>query len=320
MFKKILIAFLIVVSVTTGWLFYGSGGIYTFVTRENDQAIIVEKGMGMQDVADLLISKDLITNRYAFYLAAIIDHQWGKLKAGEFLIPNHARPAEIVRILCCGKVIVHKITFPEGSTAHEIIDEINKIDLLKGDIIHVPSEGFMLPDTYTYVYGDTKQSLVNRMEAAMIMTLAETWSKRQPGLPYTNSLEALTLASIVEKETGRKDERKRIAGVFVNRLKKGMRLQADPTVIYGITLGKSKLGRKISKNDLKSETIYNTYLIEGLPPRPICCPGKAAIEAAMQPLNTRDLFFVANGVGGHNFSSSLGQHNAFVSQYRGSAS
>lgn len=319
MFKKFIITFFILISITTGWLFYGSGGIYTPVTHEKDGAIIIDKGMGMDDVANLLTRKKLISNKYAFYLASLLDHQWGKLKAGEFLIPNHARPAEIVRILCCGKVIVHKITFPEGSTAHDIVEEINKIDLLKGEILHVPAEGFMLPDTYTYVYGDTKQSMVNRMEAAMIMILAETWAKRKPGVPYGNSLEALTLASIVEKETGRKDERKRIAGVFTNRLKKGMRLQADPTVIYGITLGKSKLGRKITKNDLKSETIYNTYLIEGLPPRPICCPGKATIQAAMQPMDTKDLFFVANGAGGHNFSSSLGQHNSYVSQYRGGA-
>ncbi|MBX3458268.1 MAG: endolytic transglycosylase MltG [Candidatus Paracaedibacteraceae bacterium] len=319
MFKKLVIVLFFILSTAMGWLFYGPGGVYTQVTHEKDEAVIIEKGMGMDDVAELLLSKKLISNRYAFYLAAALDRQWGKLKAGEFLIPNHARPTEIVRILCCGKVIVHKITFPEGSTAHEIIDTINKIDLLKGEILHVPAEGFMLPDTYTYVYGDTKQSLVNRMEAAMILVLAETWNKRKTDVPYENSLEALTMASIVEKETGRKDERKRIAGVFTNRLKRGMRLQADPTVIYGITLGKSKLGRKITKNDLKSETIYNTYLIEGLPPRPICCPGKAAIEAALQPMTTKDLFFVANGAGGHNFSSSLGQHNTFVNQYRAAA-
>ncbi len=316
MFKKTMIALFFLLSIALGWLFYGTGGVYAPVSHHQDEAIIIEKGMRMKDVADLLLGKKLISNRYAFYVAALLDRQWGRLKAGEFLIPDHARPTEIIRILCCGKVIVHKMTFPEGSTAHEIVDEINKISILKGEILHVPAEGFMLPDTYTYVYGDTKQSLVNRMEAAMIMVLAETWAKRKTDVPYENSLEALTLASIVEKETGRKDERKRIAGVFTNRLKKGMRLQADPTVIYGITLGKSKLGRKITKNDLKSETIYNTYLIEGLPPRPICCPGKAAIEAAMQPMTTKDLFFVANGVGGHNFSSSLGQHNAYVSQYR----
>ncbi len=315
MFKKTMNALFFLLSIALGWLFYGTGGVYAPVSHHQDEAIIIEKGMRMKDVADLLLGKKLISNRYAFYVAALLDRQWGRLKAGEFLIPDHARPTEIIRILCCGKVIVHKMTFPEGSTAHEIVDEINKISILKGEILHVPAEGFMLPDTYTYVYGDTKQSLVNRMEAAMIMVLAETWAKRKTDVPYENSLEALTLASIVEKETGRKDERKRIAGVFTNRLKKGMRLQADPTVIYGITLGKSKLGRKITKNDLKSETIYNTYLIEGLPPRPICCPGKAAIEAAMQPMTTKDLFFVANGVGGHNFSSSLGQHNAYVSQY-----
>lgn len=316
MIKKLFLSLVVGLVLTVSWMLYGPGGVYAPVTRAEDQAVIIEKGMTMVEVAELLLQKNLISNKYVFFLASLVSKQWGKLKAGEFLIPNHARPAEIVRILCCGRVIVHKVTFPEGITVAEIIEQIESLPLLKGEIEHIPAEGFMLPDTYTYVYADTRQSLINRMEASMILVLAEAWAKRKGDLPYRTSLEALTLASIVEKETGRRDERRRIAGVFVNRLNKGMKLQADPTVIYGITLGRTKLGRKITKQDLKSETIYNTYVINGLPPRPICCPGKASIFAAVEPLSTQDLFFVANGVGGHNFSAHLAQHNAFVDQYR----
>lgn len=318
MIKKILSLLLISLLLIGVWLLYGVGGVYAPVTREQDQTVIIEKGMRMDDVANLLIEKKLVANKYVFFLAAVLDRQWGKLKAGEFLIPDHARPAEIVHILCCGKVVVHKITFTEGSTVADFIEQIKSIELLSGEIDHIPAEGFMLPETYTYVYGDTRQSLVNRMEAAMITILSEIWAQRKGSLPYRNSLEALILASIVEKETGRRDERKRIAGVFVNRLNKGMRLQADPTVIYGITLGKSKLGRKITKQDLKSETIYNTYIVDGLPPMPICCPGRAAIMASVDPALSKELFFVANGAGGHNFSANLSQHNTFVNQYRAS--
>lgn len=315
MIKKLMVVILLCFSVGT-WMLYAPGGVYAPVSRSDDKILVIEQGMSMEDVANMLISKGLISNRYVFFLASAIDRQWGKLKAGEFLIPNHARPAEIVRILCCGRVIVHKITIAEGSTVAEIVKKIEQTDLLKGAVDHIPAEGFVLPDTYTYVYGDTRQSLLNRMEASMIRLLADTWAKGSDDLPYRNSLESLTMASIIEKETGRWDERKRIAGVFVNRLNKGMRLQADPTVIYGITQGKTKLGRKITKQDLRSETIYNTYVIDGLPPMPICCPGKAAIEAAIMPMKTNDLFFVANGAGGHNFSSHLAQHNSYVNQYR----
>lgn len=318
--KKTLLSLIILCVLGTGativWMLYASGGVYAPVSRSNDQAVIIEKGMGMDEVAELLLEKQLISNKYVFFLASILDNQWGKLKAGEFLIPGHARPAEIVRILCCGRVIVHKVTFTEGSTVAEMIGQIQNLPLLKGEVEHIPVEGFMLPETYTYVYGDSRQSLINRMETAMVSVLADAWGKRKDKLPYQSSFEALILASIVEKETGRRDERKRIAGVFVNRLDKRMKLQADPTVIYGITLGKSRLGRKLTRQDLKSETIYNTYIINGLPPTPICCPGKAAIQAAVNPLDTKDLFFVANGYGGHNFSSHLSQHNAFVDQYR----
>ncbi|MBW8308549.1 MAG: endolytic transglycosylase MltG [Candidatus Paracaedibacteraceae bacterium] len=316
MIKKTFLLITILLMALGSWLLYGTGGVYAPVTRPTDEAVILKKGMGMVEVADLLVQKKLVANKYVFFLASVLGRQWGKVKAGEFLIPNHARPVEIIRILCCGKVIVHKITFPEGNTVADHIEQINKLELLTGEIEHIPAEGFMLPETYTYVYGDTRQSLVNRMEAAMVMALADVWGKRKEELPYKTSLEALTLASIVEKETGRHDERKRIAGVFINRLNKGMRLQADPTVVYGITLGKSKLGRKITKQDLRSATIYNTYIVDGLPPRPICCPGRAAIQAALDPLISKELFFVANGLGGHNFSASLTQHNAFVDQYR----
>jgi UPF0755 protein len=315
MIKKMIYAFILVFLILALAFLYAPGGVYGPVHREKDQAVIIEKGRGMQGMAEVLAQEKVIAHPLIFFAASLIQNQWGKLKAGEFLIPKEARPIDIVRILHGGRVIVHKLTFPEGNTVTEMMEQIQNQPLLKGEITHTPAQGFMLPATYPYIYGDTRQSLVDRMEAAMISVLAEAWAERQEELPYQNSLDALILASIVEKETGHPDERARIASVFVNRLFKKMRLQADPTVIYGITLGKVTLKRQLTKKDLTTKTPYNTYVIDGLPPLPICCPGKAAIQAALNPLETQDLYFVADGTGKHNFSAQLSQHNAFVDLY-----
>ncbi len=299
------------------YIMIGPGGIYTSVDREKDTIILIEKGMGISQMADLLITANLINHKYTFYGATALSDQWGKLKAGEYIIPNQARPIDIVGILASGRGIIHSLTIPEGLTVHEITEIIQETPLLKGIISKIPSEGYLLPETYRYVYGDTKQGLIDRMEADMKTNLARIWSQNKANLPYGSVHEMLIMASIIEKETGHSSERARVAAVFVNRLKLGMKLQADPTVIYGITLGRQKLGRLLNRNDLQSETAYNTYVIAGLPPHPIACPGKASLEAAMNPLDTRDLYFVADGQGSHNFSDSLTQHNAYVRQWRG---
>lgn len=321
--KKILLSCIFIVIVfpmfVLGYLLWGPGGVYnTDVRHGKDQTLVIEPGASTQEIVDRLTERQLIKNRYAFYLALLISKQQGKLKAGEFLIPEHARPMDIIQILCCGRVIVHQITFPEGCTVAEVVRHINAQDNLKGGIEFIPPEGMLLPNTYSYVYGETKQSIIDRMYAAMRRNLNVLWKKRSPDLPYQTPEDAVTLASIIEKETGRHDERRRVAGVFVNRLKKGMKLQADPTVIYGITLGKTKLGRHLTRRDLRSETAYNTYLIPGLPPQAIACPGLASLKAAFNPEKSKDLYFVANGRGGHHFSQTYQQHNTYVQLWRNS--
>mgnify|MGYP001129383089 CR=1 FL=1 len=320
MFKKIffsLFGFLTLVpAAIILWVMFGPGGVYTAVDHGEDKIIIIERGSRQEDIVKVLIDRKLIKNRYVFYAALFLTQEYGKLKAGEFLIPEHARPYDIIKILCCGRVIVHSVTFPEGITVGEVVEKVSSLENLKGGISHIPEEGMLLPETYTYVYGDARQSIIDRMEAAMRRTVNELWIKHKESSFYKDPREVIIMASIVEKETGKSSERSRIAAVFLNRLKKGMKLQSDPTVIYGLTLGKSRLGRSITKQDLKSETIFNTYMIGGLPPAPISCPGIEAIKAVFNPLETDDLFFVANGNGGHNFSKTYKEHSTHVQNWR----
>ena len=320
MVKKILLSLaLLFVGIPTAAITYiliGPGGVYKAANRGKDSVVVVEKGYKLEDIANLVVEQKLVNNKAIFYTAAFIGRSWGSLKAGEFLIPEHARPIDIIMILCCGRVIVHSITFHEGITIAEVIEKLYATPNLKGGIEYIPVEGFLLPETYSYVYGETRQSIIDRMQAAMTQVISKEWLMRQKDLPYKTPEDALTMASIIEKETGRAAERARIAAVFVNRMRLGMKLQSDPTVIYGITRGKTKLGRSITKSDLKSETVYNTYLIGGMPPHPIACPGAAAIKAALNPAKSNDLFFVANGMGGHNFSRTYAQHTSYVANWR----
>lgn len=299
-----------------GFFLIGPNGLYTPIHQNMNSTIIVEKGMGARQIANRLKEAGLISNAYVFLGAIYVSGKGGRLKPGEYLIPEGTCPIDIIDIIESGKGIVHQLTIPEGYTVSEIADRVEKISILKGEITHLPQEGYLLPETYKYEYGETKQDLIDRMEKSMKVLLLKAWSDRQADLPYASPHEALVMASIVEKETGFHSERARVAAVFVNRLRVGMKLQADPTVIYGITLGRRKLGRCLSKADLQMDSPYNTYMIPGLPPHPIACPGKAAIHAALNPLETKDLYFVANGEGSHYFSDNLSQHNTNVQGWR----
>lgn len=317
--KIIIVGFIVFIALPIAifsWMAFGPDGVYHEVDHGQDKVIIIEKGSSNRDIVKLLQEKNLLRNQYSYYLALFLSQQYGKLKAGEFLIPQHARPVDIIKILCCGRVIVHTITLPEGLTVSEIIKTIQQLDHLEGEISRIPEEGMLLPETYTYVHGDSRQSLIDRMEKEMKKVLDQEWEQRQEREGYKHWREALIMASIIEKETGQAEERSRIAAVFLNRLKKGMKLQSDPTVIYGITLGKFGLGRLLNRQDLKTPTEYNTYTIEGLPPTAIACPGSKAIKAALNPLKTTDLYFVANGSGGHHFSSTYQQHFSHVQNWR----
>ncbi len=222
----------------------------------------------------------------------------------------------VVGILQTGKTVVRRITVAEGLTVAEVMDRLYQTEGLEGDITTRVSEGTLLPETYHFSYGDSRDAMVLRMRTAMDKAFEELWNRRARNLPYETAADALVMASIIEKETARADERARVAGVFVNRLRRGMRLQSDPTVVYGVTDGTGALGRPIRRSDLNNPHPFNTYVHKGLPPKPIANPGRASIEAALNPAATDDLYFVADGEGGHAFARTLTEHNRNVARWR----
>ncbi|HWK38504.1 MAG TPA: endolytic transglycosylase MltG, partial [Hyphomicrobium sp.] len=284
------------------------------------RVITVPRGEGRIEIATRLEKEGAISNRWAFIANYLLRNAIGpkqtELKAGDYEIKKHASMAEIMETLALGRGVLSKITIPEGWTSLQIVQRLREEEELVGEITEIPPEGSLLPDTYRYSKGMDRRELLERMQSEMQRLLAAEWERRQPSLPITTPEEALVFASIVEKETGRADERGRVASVFMNRLRKGMRLQSDPTVIYGIAGGQGSLGRPITRADLDQKTAHNTYQIGGLPPTPICNPGRSAIEASLDPPKTNDLYFVADGTGGHTFSDTLKDHNAAVSVWR----
>lgn len=239
-----------------------------------------------------------------------------KLKAGEYEVRRNASMRQVLDTLVEGKSILYKVSIPEGLTSYQIAEILTNDPNLVGQVTQIPAEGTILPDTYRYARNTDRQDLLSRMQADQEKFLDAIWGTRAANLPFQNIQQAITLASIVEKETSRPDERDRIAGVFVNRLRKGMRLQSDPTIIYGVTKGKGYLGRPILRSDIDGETTYNTYKIDGLPPTPICNPGRAAIEAVLNPADTKDIYFVADGSGGHAFAETIRDHQNNVRKWR----
>jgi UPF0755 protein len=225
--------------------------------------------------------------------------------------------ARLVEILQSGKLVQRRLTVPEGMTTAEVIDLVRKTDALSGDVTVDVKEGDLLPETYFYSRNDTRDSMLLRMKEAMEKTLDEVWRKRVPGLPYANKRDALILASIIEKETSLSTERTRVAAVYVNRLRRKMRLESDPTTIYGVTHGKGMQGRELTRADLQSSSPYNTYVVTGLPPGPICNPGRASMLAAVAPApRDRSLYFVADGQGGHSFATNIYEHNRNVARWK----
>ena len=284
------------------------------------RVVTIPKGEGRIEIAGRLEKEGAISNRWAFIANYLLRNAIGpkqmELKAGDYEIKRNASMAEIMELLSQGRGVLSKVTIPEGMTSLQIIERLRQEDELAGDITEIPPEGSLLPDTYRFSKGMERRELVERMQAAMQRLLATAWERRQPSLPVATPEAAIIFASIVEKETGRADERGRVAAVFMNRLRKGMRLQSDPTVIYGLVGGQGSLGRAITRADLDQKSSHNTYQIPGLPPTPICNPGRSAIEATLSPAATNDLYFVADGTGGHTFSDTLKEHNAAVSTWR----
>jgi UPF0755 protein len=225
--------------------------------------------------------------------------------------------AKVLQTMVEGRSVQYSVTIPEGLTSQQIVQRLKDSAVLTGDIAAVPPEGSLLPETYKVTRGWTREQILQRMSAAHKRLVDEVWAKRAPDLPIKSKEELVTLASIVEKETGKADERARVAGVFVNRLKKKMRLQSDPTIVYGLMGGKGPLGRPLLKVEMDEPNPYNTYQIDGLPPGPIANPGRASLEATAQPMKTNDLYFVADGTGGHVFAETLDEHSKNVARWRG---
>lgn len=282
----------------------------------NDRVLIIPKDSGLTEIADLLQREGLIEHPWSFRASALLSGNWTKLKAGEYLFKARASQQDILDIIAEGKAVEHALTVPEGLTSEQIVARLRENDLLTGEVTQMPREGTILPDTYKFQRGSTRQAIIDRMARDQRRILNDVWNRRPADLPIKTPQELVILASIVEKETGRADERPRVAGVFINRLNRKMKLQSDPTIVYGLVGGKGTLGRPIQRSEITQPTPYNTYVIDGLPPGPIANPGRAAMEAVVNHSRTKDLYFVADGSGGHAFGESLDQHNRNVARWR----
>lgn len=272
-------------------------------------------GTGLNQLANILEQRGVIRSALIFRAGVMYNRKAAAMKAGEYAIPSGASPAQIMNILIEGKAIVYKLTLAEGLTSATIVGLVQGEPALTGDVNDIPAEGSLLPETYIFNRGMTRADLIKRMQNDHLEVLDQLWANRAPNLPIATKEEAVILASIVEKETGVAAERPRVAAVFINRLRKGIKLQSDPTIIYGLTKG-VPLGRGIRQSELDKPTPYNTYVIVGLPPTPIANPGKASLAAVLNPAQTEDLFFVADGTGGHVFAATLQEHERNVKNWR----
>jgi UPF0755 protein len=313
---KRFLLFLIVLAVA-------AGGAW-FWEQENFQApgpsakyavVLVEPGDRVSTIAQKLAAEGVIADPRLFRLGLRIRNLQGTLKAGEYGFPAHVSMADVQGILASGKSILHKLTAAEGLTSEMIAAIVNADTALAGDPVAVPEEGTLLPETYLFIRGTTRAQIIDEMRRAQAQLLARMWPARAGGLPVNTVEEAVVLASIVEKETAIPEERRHIAAVFANRLRMGMKLQSDPTIIYDITRG-YPLGRGIRRSELDRASPHNTYAIAGLPPTPICNPGRDAIMAVLNPHSSGDLYFVANGTGGHVFSATDAEQNRNVARWR----
>ncbi|HEX2843062.1 endolytic transglycosylase MltG [Hyphomicrobium sp.] len=312
---------LLVAMLTVGGLTLLVGHLYTKPGPLTlTETVVVPKGASSNDIADSLEREGVVSSRWAFMVNYLVQSRMHpgeiSLKAGEYLFKPGVSIREVMEILSDGKSVLYKVTIPEGLTSQQIVERLKGEENLTGEVTQIPAEGSLLPETYSIEKGMARQELLDRMQLKQKQVLEAAWTRRQAALPFENAAQAVVMASIIEKETGRADERERIAGVFVNRLKKGMPLQSDPTILYGIYGGGVSWGKPILQSEKDTKNAHNTYQIKGLPPTPICNPGRPALEAALNPSEHGDLFFVADGTGGHIFTATLKDHNAAVANWR----
>lgn len=310
------ILFLLALAAVAAAAYWGYEHFEAAGPLESDTVVYIPPGSGLDRIASTLSREGVIADPLVFRLGTRVLGAARGLKAGEYVFPAAVSMRGIVELLESGETLVRRLTVPEGVTSQEAVTLIEQAEYLNGEIEAVPPEGSLLPETYHYSRGDRREAVLERMRAALTDALAELWPRRVEGLPLSSPREAVILASIVEKETGLAEERPMIASVFYNRLRGGMRLQSDPTVVYGLAGGSGALGRPLTRADLQTPTPFNTYLIDGLPPEPISNPGRAAIEAVLQPAETEYLYFVADGNGGHRFAETLAEHNRNVAEWR----
>lgn len=282
----------------------------------SETALLIPKGAGVQEIAQILNDAGVIDNPHLFVLGARYTEMARRMRAGEFAFIPGISSRDAVKHLVDGETVKRRLTVPEGLLTREIIDLVASADGLTGRVEEPEPEGGYLPETYFYSYGDSRTAVLARMTAAMDDALAAAWAERHPKIALKSPRQALILASIIEKETGVAAERARVSAVFHNRLRRRMRLQSDPTVAYAVTGGGVSLGRPLTRADLEADSPYNTYRVAGLPPGPIANPGRASLLAAVQPLETKEYYFVADGKGGHAFSRTLREHNRNVAKWR----
>ena len=291
---------------------------------EQAKTVVIPKNEGTLEIAARLEREGIVKDRRLFVvgyrwmqLAAMVEgSKPAPLKAGDYAVRQNASVRQLIELLSEGKTMSYRVTIPEGLTSYQIVERLKADANLSGDLEAVPPEGSLLPETFIIERGMPRQAVIDRMQAEARKVAEKAWAQRKKDLPLKSLEEAIVLASIVEKETGRSDERDRVAAVFVNRLRINMRLQSDPTILYGMTGGKTVWSRPIQKQEISQRTTHNTYQIDGLPPTPICNPGRAALEAVLNPADIKALYFVADGAGGHVFSETLKDHNANVQKWR----
>ncbi len=315
-FRWVLFFVALFVTVMGGALFIGHALLVAEGPLPQTKRVLIPHGAGPVTMAKVLQQEGVIAYPLLFRVALMVDPNPKPIKAGEYEVPAHASMASVVDLLQSGKLVQRRLTVPEGMTTADVVDLVRKAEALSGEITLDLKEGDLLPETYFYSRDDSRDGLLGRMKEAMEKTLDEAWRKRAAGLPLANRREALIVASIVEKESAIAAERPRIAAVFLNRLRLKMKLESDPTTIYGLTGGKGSLNRELTKADIQSNSPYNTYVAPGLPPGPICNPSRASILAVTQPAHDRSLYFVADGQGGHVFARTVAEHNRNVERWK----